>query len=314
MRAIPCPIPPETLRDLYVRQQMTDEEIATHIGPEATLKRVRSWRHRFGIETMRRIDRTQVSPIDSRLRSILVGSMLGDGRLVRTLNGARYHECHAEAQKDYLAWKVAEWGSWVKAEMKPVVWHQPTGDFPGWRFHTVTHPALNEWADLFYDAEGPKRLDRKTASFVDAVALAVWFMDDGSAGWWPRITFGMDPISRGIAMGILALHGFTPRWEAHKGNTGDFLFEGEDQAHRFIALIKPHMPECMAYKLNFGFQGPHYQVRQALTEEVLRDLAGKGVPIRRMGEQLGQSDTTIDRYLRAYGIDHPRKVGRPRTL
>jgi hypothetical protein len=314
VRAVPCPISPEDLRRLYVGERLTDEAIVERIGEGATLKRVRSWRQRFGIETIRRVDRADVPAIEGKLRSLLIGSMLGDGRLSKTVNASRYMENHADDQKDYLAWKVAQWGSWVKEDMKPVCWHRPEGNFNGWRFHTLSHPSLNEWHALFYDAVGPKRLDRRVVDLVDDFAMAIWFMDDGSTGWWPRITFGMDATSQGIAMAILDRHGFNPRWEIHKGNTGTFHFEGEDQAHRFIALVEGHIPECMRRKLTFGFQGPHYQVRQTLTPELLRDMAARGVPIKRMAKDLGQSHTTIDRYLKEFGIEHPRKVGRPKGL
>jgi hypothetical protein len=309
MKAIPCPITPEKLRNLYVEQKLTDDAIASLLGE--TVKRVRSWRHRFGIETILRTSRYEVPPIEGRLRSILVGSMLGDGRLSRTENASRYHENHAENQKDYLAWKVTEWGSWVSTEMKPVVWKKDEADFLGWRFHTVSHTSLNEWHALFYDASGPKRLSREVVPLVDELALAVWFMDDGSAGWWPRITFGLLSESHVIALEIFEKFSLHPRWEVHKGNTGDFIFEGEDQAHRFIDLVKLHMPECMQHKLVFGFQGPHYQVRQALTEEVLRGMVDQGKSIRGIAKDLSGSPTTVDRYLKKYGIDHSRNIGRP---
>lgn len=312
MKSIPCPIPAEELRRLYLEEKLTDEAIVERLGADATLKRVRSWRHRYGIETIGRAERNDVPPIEGHLRSLLVGSMLGDGRLSRTVNASRYMENHADSQKDYLAWKVEQWGSWAKEPIKPVTWRRPEGDFPGWRFHTVSHPSLNDWHAMFYDAEGPKRLDARVIDHVDAFALSVWFMDDGSTGWWPRITFGMPQASRDIAMSILAKFSLTPRWYVHKGDTGEFLFEGEDQAHLFIALVQPHMPECMARKLSFGFQGPHYQLRQALPEAVLRDMSSRGVPIKQMARELDQAETSVRRYLRDLGIPHPRKVGRPK--
>ena len=312
MKALTCPIPPEELRQLYTEQKLTDEAIVERLGGDATLKRVRSWRHRFGIETMGRTERYEVPPIEGRLRSLLIGSMLGDGRLSRTVNASRFQENHADSQKDYLAWKVEQWGSWVKEPMKPVTWRRPEGSFPGWRFHTVSHPSLNDWHALFYDAYGPKRLDPRVLDYVDAFALAIWFMDDGSTGWWPRITFGLLPASHTIAMDIFARFSLKPRWEVHKGNTGTFLFDEENQAHLFIALVKPHMPECMTKKLTFGFQGPHYQVRQALTENTLRELAADGVPIQEIGRRLGVGYSTVSRYLHDLGIVHPRKVGRPK--
>ncbi len=314
MRAITCPVPAEVLRALYHTEKLTDEEIVTRLGGEATLKRVRSWRHRFGIETIRRTERHEVIPIEGRLRSLLVGSMLGDGRLARRTHATMYVENHAEDQKEYLLWKAVQWGPWVIHEPMPVTWVLKGKVFQGWRFNTAAHASLNGWQEIFYDDKvGPKRLDSRVVDLVDAFALAIWFMDDGTASWWPSITFGMDPASLGIARSILAKFNLYPRWYVHKGNTGDLIFEGEDQAHLFISLVKPHIPECMAYKLDFGFQGPHYQVRKVLTPEVLQDLASKGIPIREMGRILGASDTTIDRYLTDFGIAHPGrgKVGRP---
>lgn len=81
MRAIPCPIAEEELADLYTVQKLTDQKIADHIGQGATVKRVRSWRRRFGIATMLNALRRDVTPIEGTLKSLLIGSMLGDGRL-----------------------------------------------------------------------------------------------------------------------------------------------------------------------------------------------------------------------------------------
>ena len=313
MKAIECPIQPEELRRLYLEEKLTDEAIVIRIGGNTTLKRVRSWRKRFGIETIGRSERNEVPPIEGSLRSLLIGSMLGDGRLSRTVTASRYQENHSDAQKDYLAWKVEQWGSWVSGPMKPVVWRRPEGDFNGWRFHTVSHPSLNEWHSMFYDATGPKRLDPRVVDYVDSLALSTWFMDDGSTGWWPRITFGMSSASHAIALSIFAKFSLKPRWELCSSSTGNFLFDGEDQAHLFMGLVKPHMPECMKRKLTFGFQGPHYQVRQALTEGLLREWASTGVPLREIARRTGTGYQTVSRYLTEFGIEHPRKIGRPKS-
>lgn len=311
MKKIDCPIPVEELRRLYEVEKLTDPQIVDRLGEGATVKRVRAWRHRLGVETINRTERHEVTPIEGRLRSILVGSMLGDGRLARTQHTTRYQENHSDAQRAYLEWKVSEWGCWVKSGIHPVLWKKPGGNFPGWRFHTVCHQSLNDWHNTFYEATGPKRLISRVIDLVDALALAVWFLDDGSAEWWPQIIFGLDTKSREVAFSILHKFSLQPRWVTFKGVTGAFVFEGEDQAHLFIALIKPHIPECMKYKLNFGFQGKHYQVRQALPENILREMSSRGVPIRQMAQVLGPAATTIDRRLKTLGISHPRKVGRP---
>lgn len=314
MKAVPCPVSLEDLRRLYLEEHLTDEQVAVRIGLDATVKRVRSWRHRFGIETICRTERHILTPIEGRLRSVLVGSVLGDGRISKSTHVARYRENHSHAQLEYTLWKLKEWGSaWVPGGQKRVTWTLNGKQYEGWRFETVSHASLLPWHEMFYPEPGPKRLHERVVELMDDLAFTIWYMDDGSTGWWPRITFGMDPASRGIALAIFDKFGFSPRWEVHQGKTGDFLFEGENQAERFIELVRPHMPECMHYKLNFGFQGPQYQIRKRITEERLRELTNQGVPIRKMAALLGEAPTTVSRHLDRYGIKHPRTVGRPPT-
>lgn len=312
MKAIPCPISADELRNLVEVRKLTDQEIAALL-PDGTWKRVQSWRRRFGIEAIPRWSRNEVEPIEGPLRSLLVGSMLGDGRLVRHVNATYYSERHCLAQKPYLEWKAAQWGSWAK----PVKDVQDKRGYTQVRFETCAHADLNEWQALFYadPKKGWKRLVPSLVGLVDEYALAVWYMDDGCASWWPCITFGADEPRRQVALAIFEKFGLQPRWQPLKGKTGNFHFEREEVADRFLDLIRPHVPECMADKLGpFGFQGPHYQVRQKVTEEVLRSMALEDVPIREMARRLGVGATTVSRWLRKLGIEHGRKVGRPPKL
>ena len=318
MRAIPCPISPDRLDDLYTTQKLTDDEIVDILvseGHEATVKRVRSWRMRHDIKTIPRWSRNEVPLIEGRLRSLLVGSMLGDGRLVRRTNATHYQEAHSAAQKLYLEWKASLWGSWVKAPVKPVLWRTGGKEYEGFRFHTVAHAELNFWQEMFYAdrARGWKRILPEVVAQVDEFALAIWYLDDGTAScWWPTITFGADPASREVALTVFEKFGLSPRWEVKSGKTGEFHMEREDTAERFLEIIRPHVPACMSYKLEgFGFQGPHYQVRKKLDEDMLRSLAAEGVPIKKIAREYGLGASTVSRRLKKWEIEHPRKVGRP---
>lgn len=311
MKLVPCPISEAELRTLYLETKLTDAEIAAQVG--CPLKHIRRWRHRWGIETICRTERHEVPIIEGRLRSVLVGSMLGDGRISKGTHVAHYAENHAEGQKEYLEWKSKEWGSWVQLGLRPVTWIHQEEEYDGWRFETVGHATMLPWHALFYPEPGAKQLRPQVVDLVDSLALAIWFMDDGSRGWWPRITFGMRSGSREIARAIFQKFSLDPRWELKKDPTGDFIFEGEDQAHLFISLVKLHMPEFMHYKLNFGFQGPHYQVRERASEEILREMASQGVPIKKMAKLIGVGASTIDRHLKKFGIEHLRTVGRPKV-
>lgn len=295
-----------------MRRLWTDQRIVDYLGLGATLKRVRSWRRRFRIATIIRSLRNDVAPIEGRLQSLLIGSMLGDGRLVRSPNSSHYSENHCLAQLPYLEWKARQWGAWQSPSgIKPVARIIEGKKYAGVRFHTLGHPSLCPWQALFYALPGGKQLRPELIEMVDAQALAIWYMDDGSAGWWPLITFGLSRGSRDVAFEIFKRFGVFPRWYTHKGLTGEFRIVGEEQAKRFIQLIRPHMPECMLYKLEFGFQGRGYQIRQASPEVELRRMAVEGMPIRRMARELGLSASVVSRRLSRLGIEHPRTVGRP---
>lgn len=310
MKRIPCPLSTEELRHLTHDLKLTDTAIATRI-PGATTRRVYSWRVHLGIQTLPKWSRNDVSPIQGKLRSLLVGSMLGDGRIVRQVNASYYSERHCEAQRAYLEWKAAIWGA---------RWTGPTKAIPDKRgflqvgMTTCAHAMLNDWQALFYADlhKGWKRLVPQIVDAVDAFALAVWYLDDGSAAWWPEIAFGADAASRAVAWSIFDKFGLKPRWALKVRNTGAFIMEREDVAERFLELIRPHVPACMGYKLGpFGFQGPHHQVRIKLSADVLRQMSAEGVSLRAMAERLSVGTATIARWLVKHGITHPRKIGRP---
>jgi hypothetical protein len=310
MKKIPCPVSSDELRLLFHRSRLTDKEVAARL-PGGTVSRVRSWRREFGVEALPRWTRNDVTSIEGRLHSLLVGSMLGDGRVVHRTHASYYTESHSGAQREYLAWKAKLWGSWAK----PLVDVPDKRGYEQVRFRTCAHGNLNPWRDLFYDSRkrGWKRLIPDVVDMVDEFALAIWYLDDGCAAWWPLITFGMDEASRDVAWAIFEKFGLEPRWETKKGNTGHFHMEREWTAERFLDLIEPHVPVCMKHKLGpFGFQGSHYQVRCRLDPEVLEEMAEESIPIKRIARELGVGASTVSRRLKEWGIDHPRKKGRPR--
>ena len=312
MRAIDCPVSPKELRRLVRDEKLTDAEVAARL-PGGTIKRVQSWRRRYTIEVVARWERNEVPPIEGQLKSLLVGSMLGDGRIVHRTHAAHFAEGHCEAQRPYLEWKASLWGAWAC----PIFDVPDKRGYVHSRMNTVAHGSLVPWRDLFYATrdKGWKRLLPEVVDLVDEFALAVWYLDDGCVAWWPTITFGANEPSRQVALAIFEKFGLRPRWQLLKKNTGNFHMEREDTAHRFLDLIQPHVPECMVYKLrDFGFQGPHYQVRQKVSPDRLRELASQGTPIRRMAKLLGVGASTVDRWLLELDIPHARKRGRPSIL
>lgn len=226
--------------------------------------------------------------------------MLGDGRLVRSKSASYYTESHCGDQKAYLEWKAAFWAGW-DSRIDPVPDKRGYSQF---RLRTCAHDSLNSWHAKFYPSgKGWKSLSPDLIKQVDAFALAIWYLDDGHAGWWPSITFGMNEASRLEAIRIFRKFDLEPRWVRVSGKTGVFHMEREATAERFLDLIRPHVPDCMSCKVEgFGFQGVGHQIRQRVTREVLEDGVHQGVPISQMARELGVGATTISRRLRKWKI------------
>ena len=303
MRAIPCPISKERFEDLYTKQYLTEKQINELLiseGIDSSMKRIGSWRLRYGIETVSKFDRLELPKIEGELRSILIGSMLGDGRIVFRTNASHYEERHAPNQKEYLEWKQEKWGVWSSGDLAVAM----SREFPSYIFRTHAHPMLNEYRDLFYEERGKgwKVVKSDVIDQVDELALAMWYLDDGHAGHWPMICFGAKQGSRANAYLIFEKFGLAPNWTHKKGETGEFHFKGEN-AYRFIEIIKPHVPDCMSYKLDFGFQGRNNAIKKKMNKGILEELRGKGWSKRRIAKYLDVGYNTADRWMRKFGVE-----------
>ena len=110
---------------------------------------------------------------------VILGSLLGDGSLNLPRNWPYFHERKKEAHHDYLKWK-----SQVLTRFSPKVVPPKKGGFPGSStmvgFRTLCSPAFMPYYWDFYGS-GTKRVPPLQAlNHVGPLALAVWYMDDGS--------------------------------------------------------------------------------------------------------------------------------------
>ena len=167
---------PEALRHLYLDDGLTDAEIAAQFKTYQV--KINRLRIKWGIPTFIKSDRLNLpDSLPSRMAAILIGSMLGDSGLRLTGNHtARLMEHHSVAQRAYLDWKVSEWGPFISNVVSG-----DKGEHRGFRFYTHGCRALFPYWQSFYPSGvGEKTFAHLKPGDVDALALAVWFMDDGS--------------------------------------------------------------------------------------------------------------------------------------
>lgn len=120
--------------------------------------------------------------LSSEQQSLLVGSLLGDARLEsRSSAGtARLRIHHSDRQKNYLFWKYDLLKPFVNREPWKTTWIDKRNQQPyhSWFFHTKTSSVFTHWWHLFY-VNGTKIVPESLEHYLDQLALAVWFMDDG---------------------------------------------------------------------------------------------------------------------------------------
>jgi len=109
-------------------------------------------------------------------RSIIIGSLLGDGylRIVPGRRNALFEVNHSFIQKEYVDWKYEMLKSICRSGPKV---RRGNGSRVAYRFNTRQDKELTGLHRMFYK-NGRKIIPH--ALILDPMMLAVWFTDDGS--------------------------------------------------------------------------------------------------------------------------------------
>ena len=114
-----------------------------------------------------------VGSLTEEQKSILIGCLLGDGSMRKKKN-ALLEINHCFEQKALVDWLFSNFKELVKTHPK---WRKTNGKREAYRFVTQSLSVLTPFYDQFFSL-GKKIIP--TNLKLDAIALAVWFMDDGS--------------------------------------------------------------------------------------------------------------------------------------
>jgi len=109
-------------------------------------------------------------------KSLIIGTMLGDGylRVIPGRKNAFLEINHSFSQKQYTDWKFDKLQNICISKPKT---RKGNGNRIAYRFYTKQHPELTGFYNRFYK-KGYKIVPDNLK--LDAAALSVWFMDDGS--------------------------------------------------------------------------------------------------------------------------------------
>ena len=197
---------------------------------------------------------------------VVLGSLMGDGSLSpnrRDRHGVRFRLGHGAQQRDYLEWKVSLLGNIGCSRRE---------DGRGAVFADFTPlPELSELQRSVYLGDGRKTLSWDYLKALTPLALAIWFMDDGSftvrstglqeriAGGSGRVQFcieAMTPGSRDRLVEYLRdTYGFAVSWRP-SGTAGKAVLTFDTaSSRRFLDFVAPYVHPSMDYKLLPGQRG-----------------------------------------------------------
>jgi recombination protein RecA len=190
---------------------------------------------------------------------VILGSLMGDGSLSpnrRDRSGVRFRLGHGAAQAAYLDWKVSLLGN---------IAHSRRTDPRGAVFADFTPlPELDELHRAVY-LGGHKHLSWDYLKALTPLALAVWYMDDGSftvrskglqqrtEGGSGRIEICVEAMSEGsrerLVEHLRDAYGLDVKLIARGARGISVLQFSTAATAAFQQLVAPYVPEAMEYKL-----------------------------------------------------------------
>jgi recombination protein RecA len=197
---------------------------------------------------------------------VVLGSLMGDGNLSpnrRDRNGVRFRMGHGAKQVEYLEWKTA---------LLDNIKHSVSENAKGARFVDFTPlPELAELQRAVYLGDGKKFVSEEYLKALTPLALAIWYMDDGSfavrskglqertAGGSGRIEICVEAMSEGSRVRLrdylCDTHGLDVRLR-QAGQAGKAVLTFSTAATaKFQELVAPYMAPSMEYKLLERFHG-----------------------------------------------------------
>jgi len=191
---------------------------------------------------------------------VVLGSLMGDGNLSpnrRDRNGVRFRLGHGAEQAAYLDWKVSllsNIGCSTRTNSKGAVF----ADF-------TPLAELGELQRAVYLGDGKRHLSWDYLKALTPLALAVWYMDDGSfvlrskglqkrtVGGSGRIEICVEAMSEGSRQRLVEylrdFHGLEVKLIAKGSRDVATIHFTTDASARFQEMVAPYIPEPMEHKL-----------------------------------------------------------------
>jgi hypothetical protein len=193
--------------------------------------------------------------LTQRCREIIVGAVLGDACLERNGKNVRLRIDHGQKQRALVEWKFQQLAELNPSPPKRVeVFDQRTNQtYVHYRSVTRTTEALNEYFELFYGSDGIKHVPRRIVDYLtSALAVAVWYMDDGGrrsdcrSGYFNTQAYQVEEIN---GLRECLMRNFDLPTRTHFAAGRPRIYIAKAQFEEFCALVRPYVIPDLRYKL-----------------------------------------------------------------
>jgi recombination protein RecA len=248
------------------------------------------WREAGELIAGDRVLATETHRLSDMQWQVVLGGLLGDANLSPNRydrNGVRFRLGHGAKQRDYLDWKVSLLGN-IPCSGREGQRGSVFADF-------TPLPELGELQRTVYMGDGKKTITEEYLKALTPLALAIWFMDDGSftlrskglqgrtAGGSGRVQFGVESMSPGsrdrIVEYLRDTHGLDTSWRVAGSAQKAVLTFTTASSRRFLEIVAPFVHPSMDYKLLEGLRG-QFDVTPEFVDPVVRPVPARILDIQ----------------------------------
>jgi hypothetical protein len=187
-------------------------------------------------------------------RSIIVGTILGDGHL-ETQNGGQTYRLkieHSAKQSAYVDWQYIQLKDWVRTPPKFKRKQLGQVEHENYYFQTLSLAQLRFYGKQFYGKQNEKCVPRQIGHWLTPLAMAVWFMDDGSikSRHHKALILNTQRFNkRDLALLCKAMKdNFGVESSLRKQKEGWQILIAGDHAKQLVAVMRPYVLPELTYK------------------------------------------------------------------
>lgn len=188
--------------------------------------------------------------LSEKQKSVLLGTLLGDGSLKRRGNYYRLHIKHSHKQLLLVRYKREIFSNITSMPIRIFFQTVKDKDYKFCEFVTLTHPKFSEYRKLFYRGKKKVISQKLKQQLKDPLSLAVWFMDDGCAEY-AGVSFSTHcfDLKEVRFLSHILKENFGLDSTVRKNKNGWIIYIPKDNLSKFKNTVKKYLLPSFLYKL-----------------------------------------------------------------